>query len=93
MAEKFNWLPQGRSLRFHIEQCDVPEPFDVMWKVRNVGAEAERRKMIRGQILADEGKHERTERTSFHGERYVEAYIIKDGVCVARDMIDVRING
>jgi hypothetical protein len=64
-----------------------------MWKVRNVGAEAERRKMIRGQIVADDGRHERNERTDFHGEHYVEAYIIKDGVCVARDNIDVRING
>ena len=93
MSEKFFWLPKGRALRFHIEQCGVPEPFDVMWKVRNVGAEAERRKMIRGQITADEGSHERNERTDFHGEHYVEAYIIKDGVCVARDDIDVRING
>jgi hypothetical protein len=93
MAQKFLWLPQGRALRFHIEQCDVPEPFDVMWKVRNVGSEAERRKMIRGQIMADGGRHERNERTDFHGEHYVEAYIIKDGVCVARDNIDVRING
>jgi hypothetical protein len=93
MAEKFFWLPQGRSLRFHVEYCDVPEPYDVMWKVRNVGPEAERRNEIRGQILADQGKRERTERTSFHGEHYVEAYVIKDGVCVARDIIDVRING
>jgi hypothetical protein len=48
---------------------------------------------IRGQIMADEGNHERKERADFHGEHYVEAYIIKDGVCVARDDIDVRVNG
>jgi hypothetical protein len=91
LAEIFSWLPKGRSLRFHVEHCNVPEPYQLMWKVRNVGAEAERRKMIRGQISADGGRHQQYESTSFHGEHFVEAYVIKDDVCVARDLIDVRI--
>jgi hypothetical protein len=92
LAEIFPWLPQGRSLRFHVEACNAPEPYDLMWKVRNVGAEAERRSMIRGQILPDRGKREQIERTAFQGEHFVEAYVIKDGVCVARDLVDVRID-
>jgi hypothetical protein len=92
MAEMFTWLPAGRSLRFNVVECDVPPPYQLKWKIRNVGAEAERRNCIRGQILDDDGKQERRESTNFHGEHYVEAYIIKDEVCVARDIIDVRIN-
>lgn len=93
MAARFTWLPRGRALRFHIAHCDVPEPYELMWKVRNVGDEAERRKMIRGQIFSDRGRREQRESTDFHGEHYVEAYVIKEGVCVARADIDVRING
>jgi len=92
MAEAFIWLPKARSLRFYVDHCDVPLPYDVLWKVRNVGAEAERREMIRGQIVPDGGKHQKYEQTNFHGDHFVEAYIVKDGVCVARDMIEVRIN-
>lgn len=92
MAEVFFWLPRGRALRFHVTECNVPPPYQLMWKVRNVGPEAERRDCIRGQIFFDNGRQEQRENTDFHGEHYVEAYVIKDGVCVARDMIDVRIN-
>jgi hypothetical protein len=48
--------------------------------------------MIRGQIVPDGGKHLKYEQTNFHGDHFVEAYIVRDGVCVARDMIEVRIN-
>jgi hypothetical protein len=79
------------SLRFHIVECDVPEPYEVRWKVRNVGDEAVRRNQIRGQIVRDEGRHERKETANFHGPHYVECYVIKNDVCVARDRIDVPI--
>jgi hypothetical protein len=92
LSKKFSWLPVGRGLRFFVESCDVPAPYTLLWKVRNVGAEAERRKMIRGDIVFDEGKNQRIEKTTFHGEHFVEAYVIKEGVCVARDLIDVPID-
>lgn len=92
LSKVFIWLPVGRGLRFFVESSDVPAPYTLLWKVRNVGAEAERRKMIRGNIVLDEGKNERIEKTTFHGEHFVEAYVIKDGVCVARDLIDVPIS-
>ena len=92
MAEVFIWIPKARSLRFYVEDCDVPFPYEILWKVRNVGLEAERRKMIRGQIVADGGKSQKYESTDFHGDHFVEAYVVKDGVCVARDLIEVRIN-
>lgn len=43
-------LRTRKSLNSSIEACDVPEPYVVKWKVRNHGAEAERRDSIRGQI-------------------------------------------
>ncbi|MCM2547253.1 nucleotide-binding domain-containing protein [Burkholderia glumae] len=91
LAARFPWLKHGMSLRFHIERCDVEEPYDVMWKVRNVGDEAVRRNNIRGQILRDEGQRQRKETANFHGRHFVECFVIKDGICVARDRIDVPI--
>jgi hypothetical protein len=87
-----SFLPVGRKLRFFVDQCNVPEPYTVVWKVRNVGAEAERRNSIRGQLLDDDGNRERVERTQFMGPHYVECYAVKDGVCVARDRISVPIH-
>ncbi len=42
--------------------------------------------------MLDGGNERRSEKTSFHGEHYVEAYVVKDEVCVVRSKIDVRIN-
>jgi hypothetical protein len=84
------FLPHNLSLRFYIKECNVPHPYDIWWKVRNVGAEAERRKMIRGDLLKT-NLSERIENTVFFGPHYVECYIIKNGVCVAIGHIDVPI--
>lgn len=91
LAASFPWLAPGQGLRFHVSSCSALQPFQLFWKVRNVGAEAEQRKELRGQILHDEGRFERRERTTFAGAHFVEAYIVKDGVCIARDIIDVPI--
>lgn len=91
LAKTFFWLPHGRRLRFFVEACDVPEPYQLFWKIRNVGSEAERRDCIRGNIIADEGRHERKESTTFNGQHFVEAYAVQNGVCVARGRIEVPI--
>ena len=62
----------------------------IYWKVRNVGDVAESKDMIRGEIIKTDSKTHK-ERTSFQGPHFVECYIIKDNVCVARDRIDVPI--
>ncbi len=84
------WLRPQRTLDFHISDCGVPEPYLIKWKVLNRGDEAERRDAVRGSILHLNRKTHR-ESTSFRGEHYVECYILKDGVVVARDHIDVPI--
>lgn len=91
LLKRHQWLSHNKSLDFFIDRCNCPSPYDIYWKVRNVGPEAIKRNMIRGQIVkTDSVKHH--ERTSFYGPHYVECYIVKDGVCVAKDRIDVPIN-
>lgn len=82
----------NKSLEFKLVGTNVKEPYDVRWKVRNVGPTAERRNEIRGQILLDKGYRKRKENSKFHGPHYVECYILKDGICVARNRIDVPIS-
>ncbi|WP_298912241.1 cyclic GMP-AMP synthase DncV-like nucleotidyltransferase [uncultured Nostoc sp.] len=84
-------LLRGKSLKFHIVDCNVPKPFQVKWKVCNVGDEAIRRDQIRGQIINDSGNHQINESSDFQGAHFVECYIIKDNICVARSRIDVPI--
>jgi hypothetical protein len=81
-----------KSLKFFIVSTDVPKPYNVKWKVKNEGLIAKKRNDFRGQILNDRGKEVRTEKTTFAGSHFVECYIIKNDVCVARDRIDVPIS-
>ncbi|MGE4273809.1 MAG: cyclic GMP-AMP synthase DncV-like nucleotidyltransferase [Desulfitobacterium sp.] len=84
------FLPHNLSLKFYIKECNVPKPYDIWWKIRNVGPEAERRNCIRGDLLKT-NLPERKESTNFFGSHFVECYIIKNGVCVAIGHIDVPI--
>ena len=84
-------LLRNKKLEFYIVYSNVPKPFQVKWKVRNVGEEAIRRNQIRGQIINDSGNHRIIESSDFYGEHFVECYIIKDDVCVAQSRINVPI--
>lgn len=85
-------LLPNKELDFAITECNVPSPYDVHWKVLNRGDEAERRNKIRGQIIPSNRASGRHERTEFRGDHLVECYVVKDGVVVARDRIDVPIS-
>jgi len=80
-----------KSLKFRITKINVPEPYQIKWKVLNRGDEAKRRNCIRGQITEDEGKQEKVESTDFRGNHIVECYAIKNYVVVAKDRVDVPI--
>ena len=77
-------LPKRKSIRFTASVTGT-EGFSLKWKVRNFGAEAERANDLRGRIYNGEGMT-RQEGTSYEGLHYVECYVIKDGVCIARSM-------
>lgn len=93
MLKKNTLLLPNKELTFTVTECSVSYPYDVKWKVLNRGDEAERRNSIRGEIISpNHASNARHERTSFRGEHVVECYIIKDGIVVARDVIDVPIS-
>lgn len=92
LREQKPLLP-NKSLTFFITENEVEDnglPFDIYWKVRNRGEEAIKRNKLRGEIV--KGTSRRVEETQFKGGHYVECYIIHNGVCVARDHIDVPIS-
>lgn len=82
-----------KGLEFSVVECTVPEPYEVKWKVLNQGEVAERRNKIRGQIVPSSRPSTWFEQTNFRGDHLVECYVVKDGVVVARDRIDVPISG
>ncbi|CAN5612164.1 hypothetical protein BH09ACT8_BH09ACT8_19500 [soil metagenome] len=84
------WLRPQKTLDFDITECDAPAPYRIKRKVLNRGDEAEKRDEIRGGIINQDSRMHR-ENTKFRGGHYVECYVIKDGVVVARDHIEVPI--
>jgi hypothetical protein len=84
-------LKAGKQLKFQVTSCTVAEPYALKWKVLNKGPEAERRNMIRGDIIDSTRPGIRNESSTFRGEHIVECYVIRDGIVVARDRIDVPI--
>lgn len=76
-------VSKSRDIDFRLERCTVEPPFTVMWKVKNTGPEASAVHQLRGDIV--HGDTSRHEHTAYAGSHYVEVYIVKDDVCVARD--------
>lgn len=89
-ASKFKrYIPYNFSVKCKIGYTNCPSYDKVLWKVLNVGSEAEQRNEIRGQIQ-DRGK-EIIENAKFFGPHYIECYLIKDGICVAIDHVSILI--
>lgn len=84
-------LRPRKQLRFWVKEISIPKPDAILWKVLNRGEEARHRDCIRGQIVQDEGRLEKTEKTNFKGDHVVECYCVKNGVVVAKDRIRVPI--
>jgi hypothetical protein len=80
---------KNRTIDFSLTECSVGEPYSVYWKVKNTGREARSRGQLRGKV--ELGSNTRHENTSYIGSHYVEVYIVKNGVCVARDRQQVII--
>lgn len=79
-------VPIGRSLKFKVEDCNVPGA-TYYWKVRNFGPHA--RGMERGQIKLR--GPEITEHASFPGPHWVQVWAMKDAVAVATSRQEVTI--
>ncbi|MZE78146.1 SMODS domain-containing nucleotidyltransferase [Streptomyces xinghaiensis] len=83
------FAPVGRDMYFTVS-TDAPQPYDIWWKVRNYGPDAENAHGLRGQITPGRGPRIH-ERTRYRGRHYVEVWIVKDGKVVASDHHDVVI--
>lgn len=92
-----NGAPLGKHLNLRFQgQTDAPKPFHVFWQVVNTGAEAIKAGGLRGKILESTsigagGLHSTTapgalrrESTLYSGMHWIECFIVKNGVCVAR---------
>jgi len=85
-------LRSEKSLEFRMVQPLALDPdCQLYWKVLNRGQEAEQRDCIRGQIEMDRGHYMKRESTNFRGDHIVEAYIVRNGVVVAKNRIHVPI--
>lgn len=83
------FIPYNFSVKCKVGYTNCPSYDKVLWKVLNVGTEAERRNDIRGQI--QERGSEITEHSTFYGPHYIECYLIKNGMCVAIGHVNVPI--
>ena len=81
----------GCKLDFFIENTNISRPYEVFWKVKNDGIIAEKTNCIRGQIFRSKDGDTNYETSNFAGNHYVECYIIKNKVCIAKARIDVPI--
>jgi hypothetical protein len=87
LAKNGNRVPKNCSIAFTVV-TDVPAPYDVYWKVRNGGSEAARANCLRGEITHT-NSHNKSEPTAYAGYHYVEVYIVRSGVVVAKDRQEV----
>lgn len=86
-------LKKDKKLEFYIvNKIEIMDyGFDKnLWKVKNEGELAKQKNDIRGQLL-ETNSYTHTEYSKFDGDHYVEAYIIKNDVCIAKGKIDVPI--
>ena len=90
LLRSHGFLRKNKSLDFYIARTNCPKPYNIYWKVRNVGRVAEEKDCIRGQIKMTNNEHQK-EHTDFQGEHYVECYLVKNNVCIAKGHIDVPI--
>lgn len=80
-------VPKGMGLRF-VATTNAPLPYEVKWQIVNTGAEATAAgpAQLRGGF--EDGHSEngriRREGTAYRGTHWIEAFVIKNGVCVAR---------
>lgn len=89
-------VPRNVWLRFEAK-TNVPEPYEVRWQVVNTGQDALAAGGLRGDEFEHSNgatKHIRWETTEYRGTHWIEAFIVRNGVCVARSQpFRVRIRG
>ena len=75
-------LPKNVSLKF-VLSTNVRQPFEVRWQIVNTGDEAASAGQLRGGFESDLSTTH-WESTLYAGTHWVEAFVLKEGMCVAR---------
>ena len=86
-------LRPKKQLKFYIKNIGDFEqirPYRIFWKIKNEGEKAKKKDMIRGQLI-ETNRDIQEEHTDFRGNHYVEAYVVKDDICVSKGRIEVPI--
>lgn len=82
-----DFLPKNIPIKFNAI-TNVETPFNVYWQVVNTGQEAGINEDLRGSIFpaktAGRGGLQHNENTRYKGTHWIECFIVKDGICVAR---------
>lgn len=80
-------VPKGCKIYFNAV-TNVDKPFSVYWQVVNNGEEARNVGQLRGQIFQAKtlgtGGLKHNENTEYEGLHWIECFIIKNEICVAR---------
>lgn len=92
-----NGAPLDKHLYLRFQgQTNTPKPYQIFWQVVNTGSEAINSGSLRGQIIESSSVGAgglqstsapgpfRRERTLYTGMHWVECFVVKGGVCVAR---------
>lgn len=77
----FKSIAKRFSLHFQAKTT-VPKPYNVYWQVVNTGHEARSSGDLRGSIFSGSNVH--TESTKYSGFHWIECFIVKNGILVAR---------
>jgi len=79
-------LDKHMSIYFLANTTNIDRPYEVHWQVVNTGEEAKQAGQLRGDFYSSvsTGSHKRVERTLYRGMHWIEAFIIKNGYCIAR---------
>jgi hypothetical protein len=78
-------VPRQHWLKF-VAKTNAPKPFSIEWQVANIGQEARNARQLRGDFYQSDPQDGtvRWESTAYLGDHWVEAFVIQNGVCVAR---------
>lgn len=81
-------LGKNGLLRFEVQSNGLKD-YEIWWQVTNTGKEAEKANALRGDFYCSElveGKRVRKESTLYTGHHYIEAYLIKNGICYGKSL-------
>lgn len=78
-------VPKNVWLKF-VVTTNTPQPYAIKWQVVNTGKEAAEVRQLRGDFYDSDvpSSSLRWESTLYKGTHWVEAFVIKNGICVAR---------